>query len=143
MRRNKRVCRSGRRAIAATLLLATLGASGAVATAWDSGQEPRVYCDASQKGSVSRGRIYAVQFFTNGSPRAERSYDCTVRSPPSLPLKPEYKGVTTCNCVSVKEGTGYLLSGADSSESLFMSTDAGEICAHAYGKLGIRAVPKP
>lgn len=139
-------CRGGRRlAVALAFLLPLTSAGTATAFDWErpAGEEPRIYCNAPEKGTVSRGRVYAVSFFTDGAPRAERSYACSIRHNASSPYKPEISSVMNCTYVSGIAGSDYTLNGQESSQSLFQSNIARDIFGHAYGKHGIWAQKKP
>jgi len=120
------------------------GLPAAQAVDWErSGDGPVIYCNAPETGTVPRGRVYGVTFFTDGSARAERKYSCTTRRNPSTPMKPEVGSSTTCSLISNSPGSEYIINGLDSSQALFESSNPAAICAHAYFKLGIQAQKKP
>lgn len=130
----------------ATFLAVSLFASlpAAQSADWErAGEGPVIYCNAPETGTVPRGRVYGVTFFTDGATRAERNYSCTLRRNPSTPMKPEVGSTMTCAFLSNTLGSEYILTGLDSSQSLFESSNPAAICAHAYFKLGIQAQKKP
>jgi hypothetical protein len=132
--------------IAALFIAAPLfaGLPAAQAADWErSGDGPVIYCNAPETGTVPRGRVYGVTFFTDGATRAERNYSCTIRRNPSTPMKPEIASTTTCTFLSNTTGSEQIITGQDSSQALFESSNPAAICAHAYFKLGIQAQKKP
>ncbi len=130
------------------LILSLAGAiifTGIQAYAFDwqySGENTAIYCNATESGSVPRGRSYTVTFYTDGGKPAEIQYGCSITRNPSTPYKQDVSSTMRCNYINKISGSEYVLNGKNSSESLFQSSDPSAICAHAYFDLGITAEKK-